>query len=232
MELCPRHYRWIAALIIVGLLITFNAWSGGLLNSNTNEPDSVRATSFAGMQWESFLENKPGRRWAEKIIGYPMERPISDIGPVESQFNLIFSVLVPTDWVVSDQLTKIHTLHPRKRAPNIYRIYIKGDQFYFSSAGHHYYAPIRFGQEQTFYVNCRMAYADSEERGWIEVFLDQVPTGSSNPLPGQFVPRHTVSLPNGELNPYLQIGLDTLRAGMPKNVPYRRLYWSLKELRY
>jgi len=231
MGLRFKYFPQIAALTIIGPLIALNASGGGFRDSNVNTPNSVRASSVPGMQWVSFLSRRPGRQWAEKIIGSPMERSPTDIGPIEKGFQLVFSIMVPRDWVVTDELTKIHTFHPSIGASNIYRIYIKGDQFYFLSAGHHYFAPIEFGVEQTFYVNSRMAYANSDQPGWVEVFIDQIPIGSRNPLPGQFVPRHTVNLPDGEFSPYLQIGVDTL-SGMPDNVPYRRLFWSLKSLIY
>jgi len=227
-----RKFRQNAIFIIAGVMFSFNVSSSVFRDSRVNTPGSVRASTLAGMQWESFLIRKTGRQWAQKVIAYPMDRPVNDVGPIETGFRLVFSVLVPTDWVVTDKLTMIHVLHPSIGGSNTYRIYIKGNQYYFLSAGHEYFAPIKFGMEQTFYVNCRMAYADSDEPGWVEVFIDQIPTGSSNPLPGQFVPRHKVSIQDGDVNPYLEIGLDTGRQGMPENVAYRRLFWSLKEILY
>ena len=210
---------------------TDNAYAGMFRENTANTPDSVLPSSIPGMQWESILVREPQRQWAESLIGNPMLRAVSDTGPIEAQFGLIFSVLVPNDWVVTDDLTKIHSLHSSLTGESIYEIYIKGDEYYFLSAEDSYTAPIDFGVEQMFHVRCRMAYQGSDPQGWVEGFLDQQPTGSSQPLPGQFVPRHTVSIPDSDVNGYLVIGLDTVE-GMREEVSFRQLFWSLKYLSY
>ena len=73
---------------------------------------------------------------------------------------------------------------------------------------------------------------------FVEGFIDQpdaAARGSSNPVPGQFVPRHSIQLHtrNGVVDPapYVQIGLDTVR-GMPESVQYREIHFNLKHCFY
>ena len=220
--------------LTVTILFALTANAGGWRESSTNSPDSVFPSPISGMQMRSFLvRNEPvTRQWAEIVVGTPLEQQVGGINPTAG-FRLKFSVLVPNDWVKSDELTKIHTFHSGGGGRNYYRIYIKGDEWYFMSGGHHYFAPIRFGIEQHFEVRASLQRDGSG--GWVEAFIDETPIGSSNPLPNQFVPRHPIKLHlrNGKVDvqPYLQIGLDTVN-GMPEGVQSRVIDWSLKELIY
>ena len=230
-----RNVRPVIALSVLVLLKTLDASGSGFVDSSVNTPDSVSPSSIPGMQWESFLVRTgpvDERQWAEKVVGNPLDRAPGDTSPIETDFGLIFSVIVPTDWVINDKLTKIHTLHSGIAGPNYYRIYIKGDEYYFLSAEESYTAPIDFGVKQTFYVRGHLAYENSPVPGWIEVSIDEQLPSSPNPLSGQFVPRHEVRLHDGDVGPYLQIGLDTLGGGMPDGVQFRRLDWSLEYLIY
>lgn len=205
---------------------TLEACCGHFRPHPQNSDDSV-TPSLLPLQMRSYLErtNNNKQQRAQMIIGNPLNYNAGNAGSTAG-YRLKFSVLVPNDWTVtSADLVAIHTLQPDiENTPNYYQIYIMGDQWYFDSASMSYAAPIAFGQEQLFEVR---VYVDRTTGvGWVEAFIDQEPTGSGNPLPGQFVPRHTIYLNPADKTPYLLLGLDTLADGMANGVQSRELHWT------
>jgi len=235
----PAQERTIRLAIFMTLLVASATHAGGFKDSSTNTVDSVQPGSVSKLQWESCLWYSPWRQWAEKVIGSPMERAPGSTEPPEAGFRLQFTVKVPKNWkTVPGDITKIHTLHPSLTGPNYYRIYIVDDQFWFLSRGSsgfpamNYHVPIEYGVRQTFYVAAALAYKDSAKAGWVEISINEPLTGSSNSMPGQFVPRTSFILQDGETAPYLQIGLDTHDDGTPEEVRVQCMEWSLDELTF
>lgn len=213
-------------IIIWTFFISMNAFGSGFRESSTNTPGSVTPSTI-GMQWRSYLERnvENTRQWAEYVIANPLETYDGDTR-TDINVEVKFEVLVLPDWVVADQTnyTKIHTFHSGSGGPNYYRIYIRGDQFYFLSASQSYTAPISFGVVHNFIVRTNIDLIT--RMGNVEIFLDQEPSKKPN-TPPPFVPKHDFQLKSGDIVPYIQIGLDTHGDGMPDGVQSRELNWSL-----
>jgi hypothetical protein len=206
------------------------------VDSATNDAGSVIPSPEPGMQMRSFLRRKPNQRqWAEKVLCTPIYKAIAK-GKPKSAWHLYFSVKVPLDWQQHTEPTKIHTFHPAMAGSNYYRVYIVDDQFWFLSQGsldypvQNYFAPIKFGVEQHFEIHNNIELDTGIS--WVEMFIDQTSTGSSNPLPGQFVPRTKFLWDMTDINAYLQIGLDTGGGGMPEGIDSRYLDWTLHRMTF